>query len=176
MTDPKRPATPLAPSEGEARRAGLLRLVRAHPGIHLRELQRQMACGWGTLTYHLDVLLRQGEVAIGRNGRHVLVWVPGAEPPPLPERLHARGAAAKIYALVGSRSEVLQRDVQEALGLSRQLVAHHLRALVADGLIVIVGGHPKRYQVAAFSSLPPSAGPVDPGREDVAASSGSVRI
>jgi DNA-binding transcriptional ArsR family regulator len=45
--------------------------VVAHPGQHLRELQRQLGMAGGTLEYHLRVLVKEGLLAQRRQGRYV---------------------------------------------------------------------------------------------------------
>lgn len=49
--------------------------VAAHPGTHMRELQRQLAMSAGTLEYHLRVLEREGLLATRRQGRYVRYYV-----------------------------------------------------------------------------------------------------
>lgn len=49
--------------------------VAAHPGTHMRELQRQLAMSAGTLEYHLHVLLKEGILARRRQGRYVRYYV-----------------------------------------------------------------------------------------------------
>jgi predicted transcriptional regulator len=49
--------------------------VAAHPGTHMRELQRQLAMSGGTLEYHLRVLTREGLLAERRTGRYLRYYV-----------------------------------------------------------------------------------------------------
>ncbi|MCA1812331.1 MAG: helix-turn-helix domain-containing protein [Halobacteriales archaeon] len=45
--------------------------VRAHPGTHLRELQRQLDMSLGTLEYHLRVLEKQGLLSTQEDTRYL---------------------------------------------------------------------------------------------------------
>lgn len=128
-----------------AERQRLLAAIRERPGAHLRGLQRALGFGWGKFSYHVSVLQRAGLVRLERRGRHVHVTpagiAAGAE-----RFLELRGAAARVLdALAASAAAATQRELAERAGLSRALVSHHLRALAADGLVVEVGGWPKRY-------------------------------
>lgn len=49
--------------------------VAAHPGQHMRELQRRLGMSAGTLEYHLHVLTREGLLAERRQGRYVRYFV-----------------------------------------------------------------------------------------------------
>ncbi len=126
-------------------RRALLDRVHAQPGVHLRELQRLSEFGWGKFHYHLHVLARSRLVRLDRRARHVHVYAV-REAPRVEALLSVRGAAAQIYRAVPTDAEVSQSDLQRSLGYSPQLISYHLRSLVRDGLVEIVGGRPKRYR------------------------------
>lgn len=126
-------------------RQRLLAAIRERPGAHLRGLQRALGFGWGKFSYHVSVLQRAGLVRLERRGRHVHV-TPAGIAAGADRFLELRGAAARVLdALRAAESAATQRELAERAGLSRALVSHHLRALAADGLVVEVGGWPKRY-------------------------------
>lgn len=133
---------------GSAARRFLLAEVARAPGLHLRGLQRRTGMGWGRFHYHLRVLRRSGLVVIEPSGRHVRVRPPGVAGS-LAAELAPRGAAAQIHAHLVSRGPLAQHDIGRALGLSAQLVSHHVRALEREGRLVRQPGWPPRFAVAS---------------------------
>lgn len=126
-------------------RAQLYAYVTAQPGEHLRDLQRAMKWGWGTLHYHLAVLRKSDLIVIERAGKHVLAYPRTRSGEAAEHRLSLRGQAANIYAAL-SDSSTTRSELARRLGLSRQLVAHHLSLLEREGLVVVEDGRPKGYR------------------------------
>jgi DNA-binding transcriptional ArsR family regulator len=125
-------------------RAQLYSLIGSQPGRHLRELQRTLGWGWGTVHYHLELLRRSGLVTLEPNGKHLVVYQRSDAARSARARLDVRGKAAAVYDALAAGA-MTQAELQGALGLSRQLVAHHLGCLVEDHLVTVLPGRPKRY-------------------------------
>lgn len=130
--------------ENPARQRALDHLQQ-FPGTHFRDLQRAMGWGWGTLHYHLAVLRKANLIVIERAGKHALAY-PRAMVIGGPElRLTLRGQASRVYDAL-DQDGATQSELVEQLGLSRQLVAHHLARLEEDHLLEVVDGRPKVYK------------------------------
>lgn len=119
------------------RRRAIVEHVAATGGVHLRDLHRAIGGGWGTFVFHVRLLEKGGYVRLEKAGKYAVV------------RPHARGgpssfignpvARAIFDALPPAGDVVRPRDLGAALGLTRQHVNWHLRALAARGLIVDEG-------------------------------------
>lgn len=130
-------------------RRRLLDVVRARPGLHLRALERAVGFRWGQLTYHVRVLKRARLVQTERSGRFVHVFPAEGQRGHAPEAvLNARGAARRIYDLLSCDGGLSQDQIRARLGISVQLVSHHLRRLERDGLVCASGAAPRRYRRA----------------------------
>jgi DNA-binding transcriptional ArsR family regulator len=90
------------------------------------------------------VLRRANVLRLERRGHRVHV-VPADARPTGASISGAHGSAGSLYARLPPAGGATQRELASALGLSRQLVSHHLRALTRMGLAREVGGFPKRY-------------------------------
>jgi DNA-binding transcriptional ArsR family regulator len=60
--------------EQESRKR-IVEQVSAHPGTHMRELQRRLDMSAGTLEYHLHLLVREGVLAQRRQGRYTRYYM-----------------------------------------------------------------------------------------------------
>ncbi len=135
------------------KRSRLLHLIRTQPGTHLRELQRQLPCGWGELHYHLGVLHRAGTIKLDQDGKHTRAYTYDCTAPKPAMHLQERGAALTVYNAILPGAAVTQRELIERTRLSRQLLSHHLKTLERDGLISTTGARPKLYARAASEAL-----------------------
>lgn len=114
-------------------RARIYREVVSSPGIHLRELHRRAGGGWGIFRAHLHLLRALGYVRAAREGRNLLLYASGAALPAATARLHAT-ARGIVEALPPAQGLTLP-ELRERLGLSRQLIAHHVARLERSGLV-----------------------------------------
>lgn len=110
-----------------ATRARLLALAQARPGVSLADARRELGVSKSVASHHLEKLRRAGLVHVVREPTHLRVFAAG-EPatvePPMRERVLARVREAGVVSAA---------DLARALGASRQLVHHHVRALAASG-------------------------------------------
>ncbi len=127
------------------RRARIMELVKMEPGIHLKELNRRTGGGWGAFRMHLRVLDEAGLVRIEHSGKFATVHLGGGPPPRLRESVFTMNPRGQqVYEAVppdGSPMELLV--LRGVLGMSRQLLNHHIARLRGAGLIEI-GGEPSR--------------------------------
>lgn len=107
------------------------------------------------MTHHLRALERDGLVRLERHAKHVHVYhagSPGRGPESL---LGVRGAAASLFEALLAAGPATQGELGARLGISAQLVSHHLRGLVRRGLVEVQGGRPKRYAPSAHEARAP---------------------
>jgi|SRR5581483_3667315 len=117
-------------------RRRLLAFVRAHPGAHLREIERGARLALGVLRHHLDFLVGEGLVREERDGRLRRFFPVGLEPdvrsalPALRVRSHR---AVVLYLL--NHPGASTRDVSEGIRVPLRTASYYLRALVESGLV-----------------------------------------
>lgn len=58
-------------------RKQILAYLKAHPGVHFRELLRALDMGSGALQYHLSVLERAGMIVPQRAGMYLRYFAAG---------------------------------------------------------------------------------------------------
>jgi len=117
-------------------RRDLLALVRAHPGMHLRELERASGLALGALRHHLDYLLAAGLIKDEEDGRLRRFYPVGLDPP-LRKALAAlrpRAHRAVVLHLLNHPGETA-REVAAALSFPETTAGHYLRALAAAGIV-----------------------------------------
>jgi DNA-binding MarR family transcriptional regulator len=107
--------------------------IRVHPGDTYTDIKRNLGLNNGTLTYHLDVLAKQGYVrSVVRGARKM--FFPVDVPPP-----EDGGGLAEIQRrLLGALVEapgIAIADLAASLGISRQLALYHTRLLAGRGLV-----------------------------------------
>lgn len=138
----------MSPENGDATRRRILDAVGREPGIHKSELCRRLELGWGTVSYHLDVLCRDERVRILEDGREArifdgdlpenqMVWIAS-----LREEL-GQSLVARLQELPGSRL----KELATSLGASRKVVRRHLDRLHEGGLVTAQGEHHPRYSL-----------------------------
>ena len=148
---PSVPAPPRHLPKGDGSREELLRLVRAHPGIHPRGLCRATGLGWGTVNYHLAILERTGRIRI-RAGRPLKLFC--AEVPPSEERRLLRlhdGTDRRIMDLLVERPGLDVAVLSRQLRVARRTLQRRLSTLVAAGLVVRAGAYRSRFFAAAWT-------------------------
>lgn len=114
-------------------RAAIVDRVRGEPGIQQERLQALVGLPAGTFRYHLFVLERSRHVRVERSGRYRLLLPAGASTPPL-AALRVRGKALDVYEWLAENPGASASEAAASLGLTRQLVGHHLLSLRRRGL------------------------------------------
>ena len=108
-------------------RVEVLRALKAHPGVGVRELARLLDRPTMTVSLELRQLASEGAVLVRRRGAAKAHYLPGhEEPEPVPAQLVA------VLDFVRRHGPVAQRDVKAAFAtVPRSTVAHRLERLVA---------------------------------------------
>jgi predicted transcriptional regulator len=155
-------------------RAEVLAFVERYPGVHARELERQMGLTNRAGAYHLDALEREGALARVETGGYVRFF-----PRETRKRLTPRDLAfvcllrhppaLQIVLLLLSKGELTPGAMSERLALARPSVSYHIKALLeADVLDVQVEGRERHYSLRdrayvarALASFHPLPGDLD---------------
>jgi DNA-binding transcriptional ArsR family regulator len=119
-----------------APRRQLLATLRAHPGLHLRELARASGMAEGVLRHHLDQLLDAKLVEEQRDGR-LRRFFPAEIGPTLRAAiapLRVRQHRAVLVHLL-NHAPATTREIASALRLAPRSASHYLRALVDAGVV-----------------------------------------
>jgi predicted transcriptional regulator len=131
-------------------RERLLDTIRSRPGINKSGLCTALGLAWGTVDYHLRVLVREGRVALRPEGRETRCFPGGLE----------TGRRVVLAALAdgsGSRIAFVLRhspgqgvgELSQQLGLSSKVVRRRLLRMVEDGMLERVGKHRPRYSLGS---------------------------
>lgn len=120
--------------QDHATRDLLLGLVQRSPGIHKSGLHRASGLGWGTLTHHLDVLLRHGRLKGVKRGKLLHLFPPDRRPE---AELYLAALRDPMHQSILSRLGEAARiqELSRELNVSRKVVRRHLTALGDLGLV-----------------------------------------
>jgi len=117
-------------------------LVELFPGIHLRKLQRLLGTSFSTTRYHVDHLLREGEIVSERERGYTRLYPSGFEQGD--RRIYAglqnKSARSILHALISSRL-LGKAELAEATQLSRSTIATQLEVLELLNLVEELESH-----------------------------------
>lgn len=133
-----------------ATRRRVYELVRAQPGVHLREVARQLGLSITLVDYHLRFLAKHELVSFASDGEYKRCYPryqPGdAEAKPALDDMDKRLLAAlrqRVPRAVMLRllevGEAAHKDLLPAAGVSPSTLSHHLKKLVAGGVVTATG-------------------------------------
>ncbi|MFQ6128132.1 MAG: PKD domain-containing protein [Thermoplasmata archaeon] len=109
--------------------------IKVHPGENYSTIKRNLQLNNGTLTYHLDVLEREGLIISKQKGSRKVFYPVGMRIPDNGAGLHV--IQEDILARVSESPGMSISDLARLIGISRQLTNYHVKKLVDDGRITI---------------------------------------
>lgn len=136
-------------------RADILGFVARYPGVHVREVERQLGLSSRLASYHLGALEAEGLVRrVQDDGYARFVSArSAADVPDADVRLLCVLRRPPAFRIVGEllrHGEVPQNHFAKALGLAKASVSYHLKALLAEGVVAArVEGRERHYRLAA---------------------------
>jgi predicted transcriptional regulator len=119
------------------RRREIHDLIRAHPGLHLRELERRLGTGLGDLRHHLRVLEDAGFV-ISQDDGYRTTYFPVRGFHHSDARLVAllrQGTPRRILLALLEGVELGFHELREAVKVSKSTLSFHLAKLVEASLV-----------------------------------------
>ncbi|HVL87344.1 MAG TPA: ArsR family transcriptional regulator [Candidatus Thermoplasmatota archaeon] len=120
-------------------REKVLDLIRRYPGLHVREVERQLGVSPALASYHLRRLAEGGLLRAETHGEFLRYYPAAAGAPRAGERrllaILRRPVAAKIALLLLSEGALANKDIALRLGISRATVSYHLHRLSDAGLL-----------------------------------------
>jgi len=115
----------------------LLAIVEAYPGLHVRELARQLDTSVALVEYHLEGL--RGLVELRADGRYRRAYLRGAGQVPATDRraldLLRRRWPLRIVMEVLQQGPLRHADLADRLALGKSKLSFHLRALEEAGVL-----------------------------------------
>jgi predicted transcriptional regulator len=148
--------------EDHSARDLLLELVQRSPGIHKSELHRASGLGWGTVTHHLDVLLRHGRLKGVKRGKLLHLFPPDRRPEAelylaaLRDPMH-QSILSRLGEPAAAGDGAGIQELSRALNLSRKVVRRHLTALGDLGLVERTAEYRPRFRRRDGEGTPPSS-------------------
>jgi predicted transcriptional regulator len=163
----------LAPDEvmNHTKRQEILAYIATNPGVHLRRIGQELGISYGTLTYHIYRLEREGYVTWAQQGlfkrfysaagraRERGLRAPGAST--------LREAERQIYELILGNPGLPQRTLATRLGLSRQSVHYHIKKMETAGFITKVPNGRETLIFATEGAVAPGLAPIGSAAEAV---------
>lgn len=122
--------------EQESRRR-IFEFVTAHPGTHMREIQRRVGMSAGTLEYHLHVLTREQLLVTRRQGRYLRYYVAaqmgGAEKDVL--GLLRQEVPRRVCALLLMQPDMSHGELLAHFRIAASTLTFHVKKLTEGGLV-----------------------------------------
>lgn len=131
-------------------RARIKLLVSFQPGLHLRELQRQIGLSFSSTRYHVDKLARDGEVDRVKEKGYSRIYPRGIDSKDrVLLSLVRRKADHKIISCFLAENSLTQQRLTEVTGLSKSTVSEHLATLLELEVVRIrAGGEQRTFELA----------------------------
>jgi len=124
-------------TESESRAEQILAFIKAHPGTHFRQVQRELKLAMGVVQYHIYNLERNGSIASRRRGLYKRFYPNlkfGDTQLEILDVLSQETERDLLLFLI-RKPEATQKELSEYSGISAATVAWHMRRLSGSGLI-----------------------------------------
>lgn len=139
----------------DQRTRGLIQgYIMANPGCNYTLLRDNLDLADGTLTYHLQVLEREGFVYSIREGLFRCFYPTGL-PPPRRGKLHLSDTQADIVRICKRIPGITVGEIATAMNRRPNVISYHLKLLNEGGLITLEedGRHVRVYPVEAAVAM-----------------------
>ncbi|MCF2136033.1 MAG: winged helix-turn-helix transcriptional regulator [Candidatus Thorarchaeota archaeon] len=122
-------------------RCRIVNEISENPGIHLRELLRNVGCAMGALQYHLKNLEQAGVVVSIRNGNSKHFFMADFSSNPQVMQLAALLRNPTIHAIIDeckANGRVTQAHLSRMLSIDKSLISYYATALIDSGFLKII--------------------------------------
>ncbi|NHI83706.1 MAG: winged helix-turn-helix transcriptional regulator [Candidatus Thorarchaeota archaeon] len=112
--------------------------ISQNPGIHLRELHRQVGCAMGALQYHLRNLERDGSVLSVRNGNARHLFIRGYSPDDQVLKLASMFTNPTIKSILDAcmaNGRITQAELSRTLSIEKSLVSYYVGGLLEEDVL-----------------------------------------
>lgn len=113
--------------------------ISKHPGIHMREMERELAMPPGLLSYHLDYMVKRDVLKVEGDGYRKYYFP--ADRYHMKDRriisLLRQESYRKIIIHILMQGPSSFRDLQDDLQVSKSTLSYHLKRLASHGLVVV---------------------------------------
>jgi predicted transcriptional regulator len=111
-------------------------LVSLQPGLHLRELQRQMGVSFSSIRYHVDKLAKRGEIERFEDRGYSRLYPVGTDDrDKILFSLARRKSDHKILACFLMEGGLSRQRLINLTGLSKSMISEHLANLLELGIV-----------------------------------------
>lgn len=123
-----------------AMRRRVLGAIEQYPGLHVREIARQVGTSLALVEYHLALLEGAGLIEVQREDRYARVYAVQTPGPTEEERkvlalLREKLPLQVTLHLLDRDEPARHGDIAQALGLGKSKLSFHLRKLEAAGVM-----------------------------------------
>jgi len=109
--------------------------IKVNPGDNYSTIKRNLDLNNGTLTYHLNVLEREGLIKSWNQGGHKYFYPKGVKIPD--DGVKNPSIRDAIMKNVEDSPGISIKDIAAVTGISRQLANYHVRKMAAEGKILL---------------------------------------
>jgi|SRR5467141_465131 len=130
-------------------RARIKLLVSLQPGLHLRELQRQIGLSFSSTRYHVDKLTREGEIDRVEDKGYSRIYPAGTDSRDrILLSLVRRKTDRKILSSFLAENSLSQHRLSDITGLSKSTISEHLGTLLERGVVrTILDGERRLFEL-----------------------------
>ena len=130
-----------------APRIAILAILQQRKGVHKSELCRLTGKGWGTISHHVYVLIKAGQIITEVHGRLLWVFLPDV---PKTERdwivaTHVPDRLRILDRILGQRGTTIEALSSE-MAVSKKVIRTHLSHLRRVGAVSRSRDHPQKYE------------------------------
>ncbi|XRP96647.1 winged helix-turn-helix transcriptional regulator [Methanocaldococcus sp. 16A] len=119
-------------------RRKIYNLIKKHPGIHFRELERKLNIATGNLQYHLQYLEKKNLIKSENDGGYVRYFPKDCQLDENEKKIMSflrRRTSRYIILYLLSRESTNNKNIAKDLNLSPSTVSWHLNNLINAGIV-----------------------------------------
>jgi predicted transcriptional regulator len=115
-------------------RGRIYEYIREHPGENYNTIKRDLELKNGSLAYHLKTLESRGFIKSTRDGMYKRFYPKDMKIPTKP-KLRLSPVQQNILDIIRVNPRISQKDMAEALRISRQVVSYHVNLMVESEVL-----------------------------------------
>jgi len=120
-------------------------LVSLQPGLHLRELQRQIGLSFSSIRYHVTKLAKEGEIDRVDGNGYSRIFPPGVDSAEkILLSLVRKGTDHKILSCFLKERSLSQQRLTDLTRLAKSTISVHLATLLESGVVRTKAGEERK--------------------------------